>query len=305
MKYVFVILHYLTTEDTIECVNSMIQNLSGSRFEIVIVDNGSDNGSGKIIEETFSSVKEVHIIYSSKNLGFAKGNNIGYQHAKNKLKADCIIMINNDTIIEQENFLFEIEKIYQREPFDILGPDIVSLIDLQHQNPYTINANSIRLENIGKLIQIRKKNLFMNQIYLQQLLQYIYRKFIKKIYILKQKNQQNNKIDYKKEYVGYKLHGSCLIFSKDYVRKYNGLFSKTFMYMEEDILFYIAKQENLRMIYNPSIQIFHKEDSSTNALIKSSRDRNIFVYRNEIKSLQLLQAIMKDSSVYRNDMVAE
>lgn len=307
MKYVFVILHYLVIEDTIECVNSMIKNLNDPFFEIVIIDNGSGNNSGDVIKETFALVSKVHVIELGDNLGFAQGNNIGYQYAKDNLKADFIIMINNDTIIEQKNFLVEIGKMYQKKPFDILGPDIISLVDLQHQNPYTTNINSFTPENIEKLIIDRKKSLFMNQTYLQKILEYFYNNFVKKIYHRKEKyylDVNKYKLDYKKELQGYKLHGSCLIFSPDYVKKYKGLFSKTFMYMEEEILFYIAKQENLRMLYSPIIQIFHKEDSSTNALMKSNREKNIFIYKNEIDSLRLLQNIIRDNNLYKVDMIS-
>lgn len=39
--------------------------------------------------------------------------------------------------------------------------------------------------------------------------------------------------------------------------------------MEEDILFYIAWKERLKVLYSPNIEILHKEDSSTNALFNN------------------------------------
>ena len=45
-KFVFVILHYKTEKDTIECIES-IKKLSYKNIEIVIVDNGSQNGTGE------------------------------------------------------------------------------------------------------------------------------------------------------------------------------------------------------------------------------------------------------------------
>ena len=75
--------------------------------------------------------------------------------------------------------------------------------------------------------------------------------------------------------------------------------------MEEEILFYIAKQEKLNTLYSPRIQIFHKEDSSTNALVKSGRKKKIFIYKNEILSLKQLLSIIRDNNIYRQDMLSE
>lgn len=103
-KIIFVILHYLTYEDTIECVESITNNINYKNYEIIIVDNASKNGSYEAIEDKFRYSEKIYIIKSNKNLGFAKGNNIGYKFAKNNLNADFIITINNDTIITERLF---------------------------------------------------------------------------------------------------------------------------------------------------------------------------------------------------------
>lgn len=47
------------------------------------------------------------------NLGFARGNNKGYRYAKNTLGCNYIIMLNNDTIIIQHDFLSIIRKEFE------------------------------------------------------------------------------------------------------------------------------------------------------------------------------------------------
>lgn len=305
MKYAFVILHYLTIEDTVECVNSIQQNVDYQDYSIVVVDNGSPNDSFRILTEEFESKKNIFMVESKENLGFAKGNNLGYQFAKQTLHAQSIIMINNDTIIEQKNFLSKINDIYSETHFDILGPDIVSLKDHQHQNPYKIKSMDFSEENIKKQIKNRYISLFLNVFYLQQFMQFVYKNFLKK-YLKKIREKkrmaQREQFDYSKRIEGYKLHGSCYIFSPTYVSKYNGLYSKTFMYMEEDILFFIAKKENLLLLYDPAVQIYHKEDSSTNALLTSNRKKLTFIFKNEIHSLNELYKILTDKSIYERDM---
>ena len=102
MELCFVILHYRTSEDTIECVRS-IQELDG-KYNIVIVDNASQNGSIEKVESIFSSDNKIFIIKNQKNLGFAEGNNIGYDYARKQLHATMVAVLNNDIVIKQNNF---------------------------------------------------------------------------------------------------------------------------------------------------------------------------------------------------------
>ena len=44
------------------------------------------------------------------------------------------------------------------------------------------------------------------------------------------------------------LHGAFLIFSENYINTFNGLYNKTFLYMEEDILRLRCEYYNLLMI---------------------------------------------------------
>ena len=91
-----------------------------------------------------------------------------------------------------------------------------------------------------------------------------------------------------------KLHGSGIIFSKNFVDKYKGFYPHTFLYCEEDILHVIAKRDDLKVIYSPSIKIIHKEDSSTNALKLSKAARRRFYYSHFVNSAQHLLKLMKE-----------
>ena len=292
MKFTFVILHYLTYEDTKECIDSIISNVDYKEYDIVVVDNGSPNNSGAMLEQTFKESSKVFIIKSKENLGFAKGNNLGYRYAKVKLNSDFIILINNDTIIEQKNFLNDLLEKYDDNGFHILGPDIVSTKDGLHQNPQLL-AEIDEVE-IRKMIQRIRIKIFLNRIGCEDLIMNTY-------FSLKGENNSNkyyNNADWESELEDIQLHGSCLIFSPDFVNSYNGLYDNTFMYMEEHILFYIAKKENLKVIYYPKIQILHKEDSSTDALFNRPKKKRLFVYKNMVDSLKELSKIQKNNKVY-------
>ena len=93
INFTFVILHYYTIEDTVNCVQSIKEiETYGNNVKIVIVDNASPNRTGKLIQEKYIDDPQIHVILSSENLGFANGNNLGFEYAKKQLKSDFIIL---------------------------------------------------------------------------------------------------------------------------------------------------------------------------------------------------------------------
>ncbi len=66
--------------DTIESLLSL--NYPKERYEIIIVDNGSKDDSRKILLELKEKNNQIKLIFSDKNLGFSKGNNLGISAAR-------------------------------------------------------------------------------------------------------------------------------------------------------------------------------------------------------------------------------
>jgi len=67
-------------------------------FEVILVDNGSTDGSPQLALRQFASPKNLQVILNEKNLGFAGGNNQG----ATKAKGDWLLFLNNDTQVEKE-----------------------------------------------------------------------------------------------------------------------------------------------------------------------------------------------------------
>ena len=323
MKAVFVILHYLTAEDTLACVRSILghPDTNACNYEIVIVDNNSNNGSLEILQAAFAPEPLVHLLPLTANLGFARGNNAGFAMAKNQLQADFIVMINNDTVIEQPGFLDAIVRKYEADPFDILGPDIVTL-DQRHQNPKAL-AGFDRATLQRKIKRVRR-DLWLTRTHVYNLLIVIDRLSHKNKDLQKSAGTMTQSENPAKSSdlppakstgqppvkssalvakTNIVPHGSCLIFSPRYVQKYKGIYSGTFLYCEEEILWYIAQQEQLKIVFWPQIQILHKEDRATLASTRTVHHKRIFKLTHELNSLRQLQAMMIDPQVYRSDLL--
>lgn len=66
-------------------------------FEIIFVDNNSSDGSAEFVE-SLTMKQKTKVIRSGRNLGFAGGNNMGYQHSS----GEYIVLLNNDTVTDRD-----------------------------------------------------------------------------------------------------------------------------------------------------------------------------------------------------------
>lgn len=87
-----IILTYNQKDLTLRCLRSLRDGISDVSAEIIIVDNGSTDGTRKKIEKEFP---DVVYIRNDKNLGVAAGRNIGIDASH----GDFIMILDNDTLV--------------------------------------------------------------------------------------------------------------------------------------------------------------------------------------------------------------
>lgn len=276
-KITFVILHYETINDTEQCLRSLEKFLAYEGVSIVVVDNGSKQGKLNNLKECYKDIKSIIFLRSESNLGFAKGNNIGFRYAKNHLNPDFIILTNSDTVFEQKDFINTLEEAYGCNKFDVAGPKIISMVDGKNQNPV------MKIYNSKKDVQ---KRLFKFRV----LLLFSYLNCDSKIKDCFSKEIQE--VD-NSESADVQLHGACLIFSKNYIDKFDGLYDKTFMYGEESILKYIIDKNNMKMEYVDKLEIYHKEGSSTDTIYGKGVRKRRFYYKWNIDGCYHLKKLME------------
>lgn len=96
------VVSYNTKEETLECIESVLEQTKDVSYELIVLDNDSKDGSAEAIEEKFP---DLHLIKSKENLGFAGANNLAATHAT----GEYILLLNPDTIILDQ----AIDKIVQ------------------------------------------------------------------------------------------------------------------------------------------------------------------------------------------------
>jgi len=81
-----------TIEDTRACLQSLREAKNEANFEVIVVDNNSEDGSPIMVADEFP---EFILLAQSKNLGFTGGHNLALQSAKGTHKA----LLNSDTVV--------------------------------------------------------------------------------------------------------------------------------------------------------------------------------------------------------------
>lgn len=296
----FVILHYNTIEHTLACIENIKAMIDTTDFHIIVVDNASPNKTEIELSNLYEKDTTVTVLCSKDNVGFAKGNNIGFKYAKNILKAKYIVLLNGDTRILTKNLSYAIEKEYAQFNAGVIGPLIISgdgkvtsnpmrdmPVDFQTAKKFISEYNG-RLWGIthgvigfawGKIydifFRVRKK---------------IERRFARDCVI---KDIWLDRIQRRENIV---LHGCFLVFTPLYINRFDGLYERTFMYMEEDFLSRRCELSDIEMSYCPEIIIYHYEGGST-AKGKSITEKKRFYYEQSLKSLELYCDFLKENNL--------
>lgn len=111
-KMGIVVLNYNDSETTINLVRN-IERFS-SLSKIVIVDNASTDDSYKKLEKQ-SEKHNFDLIRTSKNGGYASGNNVGARYLIEKCQCEIIVIANPDILFE-EKLLISIAENFMKHP---------------------------------------------------------------------------------------------------------------------------------------------------------------------------------------------
>jgi len=114
----FVILNYNGRELTERCINSLISCIGGYDYEIIVVDNGSSDGSVEYLKNKFPSIKIIEESYNK----FIVAYNDGVKEAK----GEWVFLLNNDMLFEK-GFLDYILPHLTDEDIFAIGSKMVNL----------------------------------------------------------------------------------------------------------------------------------------------------------------------------------
>jgi GT2 family glycosyltransferase len=120
-KLLVVIINYKTPELVCDAIDSLSGEISTATCRIVVVDNGSDDGSTEVIQQFIDTSKIsswVEVIAAGNNGGFSAGNNVGIQ----SYEADYYLLLNSDAYVRQ-GAISKMLRLAENQPrVSIVGP---------------------------------------------------------------------------------------------------------------------------------------------------------------------------------------
>lgn len=93
-----------------DCLLSILA-MDYPNFEVVVIDNGSKDGSVEFVRERFPG---AYLILNGENLGYSLGFNRGLEYAYAQ-GADYFLIMNNDTVIDSHALSALVETALERE----------------------------------------------------------------------------------------------------------------------------------------------------------------------------------------------
>jgi GT2 family glycosyltransferase len=87
-----IIVNWNSREYTKKCLASIYAYMEGISYEVVVIDAGSFDGCGEMLQENFPRVR---FIQSNQNLGFARANNVAFKASRGR----DVLFLNPDTEI--------------------------------------------------------------------------------------------------------------------------------------------------------------------------------------------------------------
>ena len=216
-----IILNWNGRELTIKCIESL-KKVNYSNINILVVDNGSTDGSVDTLKEKFP---EVSILALENNLGYAGGNNRGFD----SLEPDppkFVIFLNNDTIVD-ENFI---------------EPLVKQLLTKKHAGQ---TVPKIYYENDPQLIWYAGGivNLWTGSIYHSGI-------------------RQNDGPDYSKTHKTKYATGCCFCMRYNEFKEFGGFDENFPMYAEDVDLSLWIRSAGKQIWFVPASKIWHKVSAS-------------------------------------------
>lgn len=220
LRSIAIVLSWNNYDDTKECLDSLLSSesqLSG----IIVVDNGSKDGSIMRLKNTFADVKNFYLILNEQNLGFAAGVNSGLRFAL-KQEPDYIFLLNNDTVIDKECIKHLEQEAREVPGVGIIGPRIFYFND------------SRRIWHGGGFFSWLKTGV-----------------------VIPEKNKLIEECDEEARPVTF-LTGCAMLIKRE-VFETIGLFDEDYFLYEEDLDFCLrASRAGFKLLYVPSAKVWHK-----------------------------------------------
>ncbi len=225
MKLSIIIVNWNVGEDLLRCLESIKENLPCEKFEMIVIDNGSTDGTVKVVRKKFP---EVVMVANDENRGFAVANNQGIKIAKGQY----ILLLNPDTIVH-DGALDRLTGFMDDNP------------DIGACGPKLLNEDGTTQRSVRRFPTFRAA-LYRHTIFsLAGLFRGQYHKWLMKDFAYDTQKDVDQ------------LMGSALLIRRSVIDQVGKMDEIFFMYYEEVDLCYRIKKAGWRIVFMPEAVITH------------------------------------------------
>lgn len=222
-----IFVNYNTIDLLKNSIKSVIENTVGITYEMIVVDNNSDDDSETVLLKLFPEV--VKYVKLPKNIGFGRANHEGIKKATGKF----VFLLNPDTILLNNAVKLLLDFIVLDPKIGIVGGNLFD----ENRNP------TYSYHRIIPSIWIEEANmLFLG----------LFRRFYRNMYF----NYTLNPIE-----VG-NVSGANMMFRREDYYEVGGFDPEFFMYSEETELTFRFKKKGFKVFNVPESKIIHLEGKS-------------------------------------------
>ena len=226
-----------------QCLNSVKKALENVSGEVFVVDNNSIDGSVEMVRLKFP---EINLIANKDNRGFSKANNQAIEISQ----GDYILLLNPDTVVEEDTFLKVISFMDNHPDAGGLG---VRMLDgkgvFLPESKRGLPTPTVAFYKIFGLSKLFPKSKKFGQYHLGHL-----------------NELETNEVDI--------LSGAFMLMRKEALNKVGLLDETFFMYGEDVDLSYRIQKGGYKNYYFPETRIIHYKGEST----KKSSVNYVFVF---------------------------
>lgn len=249
-----VFVNYKTPELLHNAIASVVRYTEGCSYEIIVVDNHSEDNSKTLIKSSFPTVRWFDMGYNS---GFARGNNFGIQQALN----EYVLMINSDTLLDADMIsacLSKYQSLEKEFNVGLLGCTIQSfdgkILPSVHSHFHGIRdlwrKNAVAI----KLFKSNRRTVTYNEEW------------------------------YSKSHKAQHLSGAFLLFNKAKLNKKETRLDEDFFLYAEDVEWcYRLNKLGFENYYYADAQIRHKDSASSSSserkVLQITLSRWLFVFK--------------------------
>jgi GT2 family glycosyltransferase len=258
-----ILVSYNTRRLTLKCIKSIYKFTKNIKFEIIVVDNASSDGS----IESLNKLKKkypLNLLPQDKNLGFGAANNLGASLAGGKY----LLFLNTDTRLSSNALRIALE---DAKKIKGLGAYSCKLLNKDG----SIQATGGYFPTLARI--------FTWQLFIDDLP--LIGRMFRSVHPPVSFYRQRRELDW--------ITGAFMLIPRSVFQKVSGFDEKIFMYVEDTDLCYRLKKRGYKVIYSPRATVTHFGGASGgNALLAEARQTVYFMKKHYSLPTAIAAAIL-------------